>query len=54
MLNFVCIYTNISHQLFDYKKNFVNPQHENTNSKGDFVLKTRLEKFVLKISGIQK
>ena len=28
--------TNISHQLFDYKF-FLNPQPENTNSKGNFV-----------------
>ena len=33
--------TNISHQLFDYTITFVNSQHWNTNSKGDFVLKTR-------------
>ena len=31
--------TNISHQRFDYKVTFVNSQLENTNSKGDFVLK---------------
>ena len=31
--------TNISHQLFDYTITFVNSQHKNTNSKGDFVLK---------------
>ena len=42
--------TNISHQLFDNTKTFVNSQHSNTNSKGDFVLKTQ---FYLKISGIQ-
>ena len=30
--------TNISHQLFDYIINFVNSQHEKTNSKVDFVL----------------
>ena len=29
--------TNISHQLFDYKITFVNSQHKNINSKGDFV-----------------
>jgi hypothetical protein len=29
--------TNISHQLLDYTINFVNSQHKNTNSKGDFV-----------------
>ena len=28
---------NISHQLFDYTITFVNSQHQNTNSKGDFV-----------------
>ena len=33
---------------------FVNLQHENTNSKSDFVLKNRFETFVLKISIIQK
>ena len=33
--------TNISHQLFDYTITFVNTQHYNTNSKGDFVLKNR-------------
>ena len=44
--------TNISHQLFD-KITFVNSQRENTNSKGDFVLKNRDETFVLKISCIQ-
>ena len=31
--------TNILHQLFDFKRTFVNSQHENTDSKGDFVLK---------------
>ena len=31
--------TNNSHQLFGYKIIFVNSQHENTNSKGDFLLK---------------
>ena len=36
----------ISHQLLDYKRTFVNSQRENTNSKGDFVLKNRLETFV--------
>ena len=29
--------TNISQQIFDYKITFVNAQHKNTNSKGDFV-----------------
>ena len=43
----------ISYQLFGYKINFVNTQHEKTNSKGDFVLKNRFE-IVLKLSGIQK
>ena len=28
--------TNISYQLFDYKITFINSQHENTNSNGDF------------------
>ena len=46
--------TNISHQLFDYRITFMNSQCENTNSKGDFVLKNRFETSVLKISGIQK
>jgi hypothetical protein len=32
--------TNISHQLFDYTIIFVNPQHWNINSKGDFILKS--------------
>ena len=31
--------TNILDQLFYYKIIFVNSQHDNTNSKGDFVLK---------------
>ena len=38
----------------NYKITFVNSQRENTNSKGDVVLKNRFETFVLKISGIQK
>ena len=46
--------TNISHPLFDYKITFENSQHENTNSKGDFVLKNRFQAFILKNSGIQK
>ena len=33
---------NILHHIFDYKISFVNSQLENTNSKGDFVLKTVL------------
>ena len=45
---FLCIpesfNTNISHQLFDYKLTFENSQRENTNSKGDFVLKTGLNR----------
>ena len=32
---------NISHQLFDKTITFVNSQHKNTNSKGDFLLKNR-------------
>ena len=36
------------------KKNFVNSRHKNTNSKGDFALKTWFQTFALKISGIQK
>ena len=48
--------TNISHQPFDYTITFVNSQsqHENTNSKGDFGPKKRVDNFVLKVSGIQK
>ena len=38
---------------FDYKITFLNSQVENTNSKSDFVLKKRFEKFVLKISDKQ-
>ena len=45
--------TNISHQLFDCKRTFVNSQCKNANSKGDFVLKNRFETFGLKISCIQ-
>ena len=45
---------NILHQLFDYTITFVNSQHYNTNSNGDFVLKTQFSTFALKISGIQK
>jgi hypothetical protein len=56
--NFICIPesfdTNISHQLFNYKITSVHSQRENTNSKGEFVLKNRFITFVLKISGIQK
>ena len=33
--------TNISHQLFDKTITFVNSQHKNTYSKGDFVLKNQ-------------
>ena len=29
------------HTRFDYKITFVNSQHEETNSKGDFILKNR-------------
>ena len=32
--------TNISHQLLDYTITFVNSQQKNTNSKGEFVLKS--------------
>ena len=35
--------TNIAHQLFDYTIIFVNSQCENTNLKGDSVLKNRFE-----------
>ena len=44
--------TNISHQFFDYIMTFMNSQHQNKNSKGDFVLNDPFEKFVIKISGI--
>ena len=40
--------------VFDYKITFVNSQHKNTDSKGDFILKTRFETFVLKFSSILK
>ena len=48
--------TYIFPDIFDKKKiiTFVNSQHENTNSKGDFELKTRFEAFILKISDLQK
>ena len=42
--------TIVSHQLFDYK----NSQHENTNSKDDFVLNNLFETLVLKITRIKK
>ena len=45
---------NISHQLFEYKITFAHSQLENTNSKGDFVVKYWFETFVLKISSLQK
>jgi hypothetical protein len=45
---------NISYQLFDYKITFVNSQRENTNLKGNFVIKNSVETFLLKISGKQK
>ena len=38
---------NISHQLFDYKINFVNSQREKTNSKDDIHSKTGLKCSVL-------
>ena len=55
--NYICkseeiFYINISLQLFD-KTPFVNSQNENTNSNGDFVLKTGLN-VRYKISGILK
>ena len=37
-----CYFTNISHKLFGHKITFVNSQHNNTNSKGDFLLKNRV------------
>ena len=46
--------TNISHQLFKYTITFVNIQRENTNSKGDLLLKTRFETVILKIFGVRK
>ena len=36
------------------KQPFINSQHENTNSKGDFVLTNRFKTLVVKISGIQR
>ena len=36
--------TNISHQLCDYQITFVNSQHENTNTKDDFVLKKQFKR----------
>ena len=45
--NTICIAesfdTNISHQLFDYTITFMNPQHLNSNSKGDILLKNRIK-----------
>ena len=38
------------HQLFDYKITFVNSQHENTNSNGDFVLKDSKDFWYTKIN----
>ena len=46
--------TNISSHLFDYTITFVNSQHYNTNSTGDFVLKNWVQTFVLIISGTDK
>ena len=43
----------ISHQLFHNKITFVYSQHENTNSKGDFVIKNQFEIFVLMLFNIQ-
>ena len=44
-MNNICIpenfNTNISHQLFDYIITFENSQHQNTYSKGDFVVCTQ-------------
>ena len=40
--------TKISHKFFDYKKTFVNSQHENTNLKVDFFHKSRFYTFILK------
>ena len=37
--SFLC--TNVTRKIFDYKIIFVNSQHKNTNSKGNFVLKIR-------------
>ena len=46
--------TDISHKLFDYKIICVISLRENINSKVDIVFKNLFERFVLKISGIQK
>ena len=46
-------YAHFIPSFFDYKITFVNSQLQNTNSKGDFVVKPRFETFVLKITGIQ-
>ena len=44
----------ISHKLFYFKLTFMISQCENTNSKGDFVVKNRFEIFGFKIQNIQK
>ena len=41
-IEFVCQKALIQYFTFDYKITFVNSQHQNKNSKGDFVLKNRL------------
>ena len=41
--------TNISHQFFDYKIAKFNSQHENTNSKCGFILKTGLKRLFYKL-----
>ena len=38
---------------YEYKITFVNSQHENTNSKGDLILKNRFLTVGLKIYDIQ-
>ena len=48
----------ISHQLFEYTITYIISQHENTNSKGDFVLKktvlnVRFKDFYTKINQTQ-
>ena len=40
--------TNVSQQFFLCKITTMNLQHQNTNSKGDFVLKNRFETFIFK------
>ena len=46
----ICIFVYKHFTPFYYKITFVNLQHMNTNSKGDFLLKNQFETFFLKIS----